>query len=129
MVLPADEDICMATSLQTTFNQEMASQTCVQRDDGNDTVATTLIHMTLQTHSLLGIAGPGKVGVKHSAAATSRELPSKPEDLKSIAQSAPKELYMNRDKPWTNWVAIVVAMVVTADEHGCLMWKQVSIPS
>ena len=109
----------------------------MQGDVDNDTVATTLIHMTLQTHSLLGIAGPGKVGVKHSAAATSRELTLKPlkllqlsaEDLKSIAKSAPKELYLNSDKPWTNWVAIVVAMVVTADKHGCLMWKQVSIPS
>ena len=108
----------------------------MQGNVGNNTVATSLIHMTLQAHSLLGIAGPGK-DIKHSAAATSRELPLKPlkllqlsaEDLKSIAKSASKELYLNRDKPWTNWVAIVVAMVVTADKHGCLMWKQVSIPS
>ena len=67
----------------------------------------------------------------------SRELPLKPlkllqlsaEDLKSIVKRAPKELYLNRDKPWTHWVAIVVAMIVTADKHGCLMWKQVRIPS
>ena len=109
----------------------------MQGDVGNDTVATTLIHMTLRTHSLLGIAGCGKLGAKHSAAATSRELLLQSLKLlqlsaggdKSIVKSAPKELYPNRHKPWTNWVAIVVAMVVTADKHGCLMWKQVSIPS
>ena len=92
--------------------------------------------MTLQSHEIFAIAGGGQFVAKLTAASATRQLPFDPlkqrlsiEEVRSVAKSASKELHSKKDEPWTNWVAIVVAMVLTADRPAQLSWKQASVAS